>query len=55
MDAVDPLNSQSFKRSVLATETNFNEREYLAANPEVAVAVARGEWENGYAHFRECG
>ena len=36
---------------VLATEVNFNEEEYLAANPDVAAAVRSGKTESGRTHF----
>lgn len=38
-----------------ATPDNFDERGYLTANPDVALAVARGDWASGLAHFRELG
>lgn len=34
-----------------ATEDNFNESGYLAANPDVAAAVGRGEFRSGRHHF----
>jgi hypothetical protein len=37
--------------NVLATEKNFNEAEYLAANPDVAPAVAAGVFTSGWSHF----
>jgi hypothetical protein len=33
------------------TEKDFDEVGYLAANPDVKAAVARGEWASGRAHF----
>lgn len=44
-----------YSTEVLATRENFDEAGYLAANPDVATAVARGEWSSGAAHFREQG
>lgn len=40
---------------ILATSNNFDEAGYLAANPDVAAAVAQGNWASGLAHFREQG
>jgi SAM-dependent methyltransferase len=39
----------------LATKENFDEHGYLAANPDVADAVKRGEAESGRKHFEVCG
>jgi SAM-dependent methyltransferase len=36
---------------VLATQENFNEAEYLAANPDVAAAVREGVLPSGRIHF----
>jgi SAM-dependent methyltransferase len=35
----------------LATESNFDERAYLSANPDVAQAVKNGSFKSGRAHF----
>jgi len=43
------------ERIIVATEENFDEEEYLARNPDVAAAVARGECPSGYDHFRRFG
>ncbi|OJY46482.1 MAG: hypothetical protein BGP08_15600 [Rhizobiales bacterium 64-17] len=40
---------------ILATPDNFDEAGYLAANPDIAAAVVRGDWASGLAHFREQG
>ncbi|MCW5701030.1 MAG: methyltransferase domain-containing protein [Bradyrhizobium sp.] len=37
------------------TSENFDEAAYLAANPDVAAAVAQGRWASGLAHFRAVG
>src|ERR1017187_6801040 len=37
------------------TKENFDERGYLAANPDVAAAVERGEVESGRRHFEVFG
>ncbi len=42
-------------REILATSDNFDEAGYLAANPDIAAAVAQGDWATGLAHFREQG
>jgi len=39
----------------LATTDSFDERAYLAANPDVAAAVQRGDLESGRAHFEAFG
>jgi|SRR5580658_823762 SAM-dependent methyltransferase len=39
----------------LATQENFDERAYLAANPDVAAAVERGNLESGRKHFQAFG
>src|SRR5579864_1809271 len=39
----------------LATMENFDEHAYLAANPDVAEAVKRGEAESGRKHFEVYG
>jgi SAM-dependent methyltransferase len=52
---VDNSNSSSADRIVLATEENFDEQQYLLVNQDVAAAVARGDLESGYAHFRMWG
>jgi SAM-dependent methyltransferase len=39
----------------LATEENFNEGAYLAANPDVAAAVASGSFRSGFEHFQHFG
>ena len=41
--------------NVLATKENFDERGYLAANPDVAEAVRAGQLANGRAHFESFG
>lgn len=38
-----------------ATFENFDEAAYLAANPDVAQAVAKGEWPSGWQHFKAHG
>jgi SAM-dependent methyltransferase len=43
------------ERVILATHENFDEVDYLAANPDVAASVARGENPSGYEHFRRMG
>jgi len=35
--------------------TAFNEQAYLAANPDVAAAVAEGRMESGYHHYMTFG
>ncbi|MDR9177896.1 methyltransferase domain-containing protein [Burkholderia multivorans] len=40
---------------VLATESDFDEEGYLQANPDVKVAVERGECVSGQVHFHEFG
>jgi SAM-dependent methyltransferase len=45
----------SWRLSVLVTEDNFNEAEYLIANPDVASAVAVGTFPSGWVHFDLCG
>ena len=35
----------------LATESNFDERAYLSANPDVAQAVKNGSFKSGRSHF----
>jgi hypothetical protein len=35
--------------------TSFDELGYLAANPDVAAAARRGEWESGFEHYRARG
>ena len=40
---------------VLATKENFDERRYLAANPDVAEAVHAGQVANGRTHFEKFG
>ena len=48
-------NAQASIIRVLLTETilnsPFDEAAYLQANPDVALAVERGEWADGLAHF----
>lgn len=39
----------------LATEENFDEAGYLAANPDVEKAVKDGNLESGLLHFQHCG
>ena len=39
----------------LATKENFDERAYLAANPDVAAAVQRGDLASGRRHFQVYG
>jgi SAM-dependent methyltransferase len=39
----------------VATAENFDERAYLAANPDVAAAVERGDVKSGRAHFAAYG
>lgn len=39
----------------LATESNFNEQAYLAANPDIARAVANGNLGTGWQHFQAYG
>lgn len=34
---------------------DFSEHDYLAANPDVAVAVASGDLPSGFEHWRRCG
>lgn len=46
---------QTFGFSEPAARENFDEHSYLAANPDVAAAVARGEIRSGRAHFVEHG
>jgi len=36
-------------------ETEFNEAIYLAANLDVAAAVAAGHYKDGWEHYQECG
>jgi hypothetical protein len=38
-----------------ASASNFDERAYLAANPDVARAVAAGQFESGRQHFAAFG
>lgn len=42
---------EPFRILVPATDGNFDEAGYLAANPDVAAAVARGDMATGRAHF----
>lgn len=37
------------------TDKSFDEHAYLAANPDVAAAVASGTLRSGSAHFRKFG
>lgn len=39
----------------MATEENYDEAEYLSANPDVADAVKKGVFESGYKHFKKYG
>src|SRR3974390_1838668 len=39
----------------IPTDESFDERAYLAANPDVAAAVASGALRSGSAHFRKFG
>jgi hypothetical protein len=39
----------------LATEDNFDEARYLAANPDVAAAIMAGTCSSARAHFDACG
>jgi SAM-dependent methyltransferase len=52
---VDNFNRCTADRIVLASEENFDEQEYLLHNPDVAAALARGDFESGHAHFRKWG
>jgi SAM-dependent methyltransferase len=40
---------------ILATDENFDEAEYLAANPDVVIALRAGKIPNGYEHFKTFG
>jgi SAM-dependent methyltransferase len=44
-----------FGRLALATDENFDEAAYLAANPDVAAAVRTGEIKSGLEHFKNFG
>jgi hypothetical protein len=37
------------------SERDFDEKLYLAANPDVAAAIARGEFSTAYQHYRLAG
>jgi SAM-dependent methyltransferase len=54
-DAMDALeisgDAWSWRLNVLVTDENFNEAEYLFANPDVASAVAAGRFPSGRVHF----
>ncbi len=39
----------------MATGIDFNENDYLRANPDVAAAVEAGHFASGLAHFNQCG
>lgn len=47
--------TRSFDIEEIATEENYNEAAYLAANADVAAAVTTGAFRSGYDHFRQCG
>lgn len=47
--------ADAYGRLELPTEDNFDERAYLAGNPDVAADVARGEIRSGKTHFLEFG
>jgi SAM-dependent methyltransferase len=47
------MSSSTTKAS--ATSDDFSEADYLALNPDVADAVARGEFASGWHHFRQWG
>ena len=38
-----------------SSDTSFNEDDYLCSNPDVSVAVQRGDYESGYAHWLKYG
>ena len=40
---------------VLVTDKNYNERDYLASNPDVAKAVRNGDFFSGWTHFNSHG
>jgi tRNA A37 methylthiotransferase MiaB len=42
---------KSYVLEELATNENYDEKSYLLANPDVAKAVERGEFESGRVHF----
>lgn len=42
---------QSFEMEMLVTFNNFDEIKYLKSNPDVAIAVDKGELLSGYQHF----
>jgi len=39
----------------MAQDMEFNEEEYLAANPDVAVAILAGHFIDGYSHYKKFG
>jgi len=39
----------------MANDQDFNEQEYLDANPDVAAAIADGRFSSGYAHYTQYG
>ncbi len=43
------------EKYIIATEENFDEKEYLTENPDVAAAVAAGAIGSGYDHFQRHG
>jgi ectoine hydroxylase-related dioxygenase (phytanoyl-CoA dioxygenase family) len=64
--AMQPLNAGAWlerKRQAVVLEAddlerpqkNFPERAYLAAHPDIASAVRRGDYRSGYDHFRAYG
>jgi hypothetical protein len=40
---------------VFVTEENFNEKDYLVSNPDVALAVRQGKIFSGWRHFKQYG
>ncbi|MEG4394649.1 hypothetical protein [Microcoleus sp. BROC3] len=40
---------------MLDAKTLFQETYYLAKNPEVAAALAKGNFQNGFEHFTQFG
>lgn len=55
LSAGSPKISGNGQTEILATSDNFDETAYLAANPDVAIAVSQGRWSSGLAHFCEQG
>jgi hypothetical protein len=43
------------REDVPLSERDFDEKLYLAANPDVAAAIARGEFSTAYQHYRLAG